>query len=262
MRLAASLATATMGHALLLLGLGWVASLARSVRAPEQGEAVQVEVATPTLTPDDPLRPAIAPGDGSTAGGARVASIRRTARSRRPGRLDPPAGPTMRPASTIVPAVTVVTEPPAPAVLSAVPAPAVYGDVGRGGGESPAVATSTRGASAPGAAPSPAGGPGAQSSTAGVRYRSHPPPPYPIRFAPPPRGGRGAARRRHRPRREGHSGLTEPRQRLAVAGQRRRRSRLLLDVRTGAERGRCGGQQRRDTGAVLAGRQVSVVTGA
>jgi protein TonB len=179
---AVGLATATMGHALLLLGLGWVASLARSAPAPDQGEAVPVEVATPNLAldGDGSLRPAIAPGDGSTATGARVASIRRTARSRRPGRIDPPPGPTMRPASTIVPAVTVGTEPPAPAVLSAVPAPAVSGDVGRSGGESPAMATSTRGARTPGAATSPAGGPGAPSSTAGVRYRTHPSPPYPI----------------------------------------------------------------------------------
>lgn len=176
-RLAIGFATATVGHAFLLLGLGWMAPLPRSADVPNGTVQVDVAVPDPALVGAPPS--AIAQGDGSTAGGPRVASIRRPARARRAARLDNPLGPTMRVAPAIVSAA-VVTEAPAPAILSTALPPPVPTSVAGGASESPAKVTSLEGTGAPGSVPSRGGGPGAASSAAGVRYRSHPPPPYPI----------------------------------------------------------------------------------
>jgi len=174
MRLAIALGTATMGHALLLCGLGWVAPPPRSAEVPEK--MVQVDVAVLDGAGDGSLRSAVSDTRNSTSTGQPLFSSPRRSRSHRSGRLDNPSGPPIRVAPAMIAASAVTTEVSTPAIVSPSVATPVFASIVGGDSESSSKAAAPGVASTPGLASHTTEPP---PSAAGVRYRSHPPPVYP-----------------------------------------------------------------------------------
>jgi protein TonB len=175
MRLVVGVVTAAICHALLLLGLRWVAlaPAPRPASAPNRIEAMEVQVLAPDLTPLG--SPASAAAKGSV-----VASIRRSGRSRSSGRFEHFAGATITPLSTIAAALAVAPTSPSPAPVTS-PEPSLL-NVPSGvviGGPVPSAKDTSRGPSSLPDRPSfHAAGTDDRLGIA-ARYRSHPAPPYP-----------------------------------------------------------------------------------